>query len=188
MIDKFLLVEMISITLIFSVSLYFDLRYQRIPNSLCLIGFIAGIAVQTGFLGLSGVASALMGAGLAFALLFPLFMFRMIGAGDVKLMIAIGAFLTPQMLVWSLLYGLVFGLVSSVAIALYRFGLKRCIDLVFHYGKCLWYRVYIKPENGGLLKMQVPYAPALAFGWGWASWHSEDVQWLVSSLRYTWGV
>ncbi|QDP02069.1 prepilin peptidase [Thalassotalea sp. PS06] len=187
MIDKFLLTELIAIAIIFSIALYFDLRYQRIPNSLCLLGLITGIAVQFGFMGLNGVGSALLGAGLAFIILFPLYMFRLLGAGDVKLMIAIGAFLTPAMLVWSLLYGLVFGAISSIGIALYRFGFRRCIELVGHYAKCLWYRVYIKPDTPGLLKMQIPYAPALAFGWAFAAWHNDNVQWLISSLRYSWG-
>lgn len=72
------------------------MRYRRIPNWLTLAGILAGIAMNT-FLAWdspsrwSGLFFALKGMGLGFALYFALFAIRAMGAGDVKLMAAVGA-------------------------------------------------------------------------------------------------
>lgn len=66
-----------------------DLRTFRIPNRLTYGGAVAGLALSawTGH-ALSGIE----GLGLGLALLLPLWMLRVLGAGDVKLMGVVGAF------------------------------------------------------------------------------------------------
>lgn len=99
-----------------------DLRSRRIPNRLVLIGialaFIAhAIALGTGSVPLAGPAwwSPLAGLLSGFALLMPLNLLRATGAGDVKLMAMVGAFVgAPAVLVATLYTLLAGGLLSLV--------------------------------------------------------------------------
>ena len=70
-----------------------DVRYRRIPNWLTVAGVLVGRALN-GFLdqGRPGLfASSLLGLAIAFCLYFVLYALRAMGAGDVKLMAAVGA-------------------------------------------------------------------------------------------------
>jgi len=70
---------------------YSDWRRRRIPNWLTVSGFLLGIALNSIFSGWRGALESLEGAGLALGLLLPLVLLRGIGAGDWKLLGAVGA-------------------------------------------------------------------------------------------------
>lgn len=80
-----------------------DWRTRKIPNWLTVSGLVIGIAVHAWFGGWRGALISLEGAGLALAILLPLVMLRALGAGDWKLMGAIGALLGPIMMLFVLL-------------------------------------------------------------------------------------
>ena len=86
-----------------------DSRTRRIPNWLTVSGFLAGILVHGALGGWHAIRVTLEGAGLGLAILMPLVLLRALGAGDWKLMGALGALVGPQML-W-------FVLVASVLVA-----------------------------------------------------------------------
>ncbi|HEY1686659.1 MAG TPA: A24 family peptidase [Tepidisphaeraceae bacterium] len=73
-----------------------DWRYRRIANYLTLPLLAAGIA-RSFLHGTIGIEACWLGIGLGFAITFPLFAMRAIGGGDVKLLIALGAWLGPAM-------------------------------------------------------------------------------------------
>ena len=73
----------------------YDWRYRRIPNWLVLAGLIAGFACHCYVEGLAGLVTAAEGFGLAFVIYFVLHLLRGMGAGDVKLMAALGAIAGP---------------------------------------------------------------------------------------------
>jgi prepilin peptidase CpaA len=70
----------------------YDVRYRRIPNWLSISGVLTGLAMNT-FLyqGWPGVTHSLKGLMVGFGVYFLLYMLRAMGAGDVKLMGAVGA-------------------------------------------------------------------------------------------------
>jgi prepilin peptidase CpaA len=70
-----------------------DWRSRKIPNWLTVSGVVAGITLHSVLAGWHGALFALAGMGLAFAMLLPLVYLRALGAGDWKLMGAVGAFL-----------------------------------------------------------------------------------------------
>jgi prepilin peptidase CpaA len=73
----------------------YDLRFRRIPNWLNLSGIILGFGFNALLFQLSGTAKAGEGMLLAFAIYLPLYLLRGMGAGDVKLMAAVGALVGP---------------------------------------------------------------------------------------------
>jgi prepilin peptidase CpaA len=70
---------------------WMDWRSRRIPNWLTVSGIFVGLAVNAILGGWHGVFRSLEGASLALFLLLPLVLLRGFGAGDWKLMGAMGA-------------------------------------------------------------------------------------------------
>jgi prepilin peptidase CpaA len=72
---------------------YSDWRYRRIPNVLSLGAWVVGIVLlvfkQTSLLG-AAPSSALYGAGFGLLVTYPAYLMRKLGAGDVKLLVAMG--------------------------------------------------------------------------------------------------
>ena len=93
----------------------FDFRQKRVPNWLTFSGVLLGLAVNSFLFELPGLWLALQGLGLALLIYLPIYLLRGMGAGDVKLMAAIGAILGPAnwlgVLVLTSLFGALFGLI-----------------------------------------------------------------------------
>jgi prepilin peptidase CpaA len=96
----------------------FDARQRRIPNWLTLSGVLSGLALNTLLYAIPGLWMSLQGIGLALLIYFPLHALHALGAGDVKLMAAIGAFTGPAdwlaVFVLTALFG---GILALVVIA-----------------------------------------------------------------------
>lgn len=77
-----------------------DFLTKRIPNWWTFPAMVAGIAAQ-GWLGggIAGAGAAALGLGVGLALFLPLYIFGMMGAGDVKLLMAIGAWSNARFVV-----------------------------------------------------------------------------------------
>lgn len=69
-----------------------DLRRGKIPNALTVSGLIAGLALSSAA-GLGVLVGSVQAVALAFALGLALFAGRVLGGGDVKLLIALAAML-----------------------------------------------------------------------------------------------
>jgi prepilin peptidase CpaA len=74
-----------------AIVIYYDVRFRRIPNLVVVAALVAGLCINTSFLGFSGTLSSLKGLGLAFLPMFLMHIFGALGAGDVKLFAAVGA-------------------------------------------------------------------------------------------------
>jgi prepilin peptidase CpaA len=97
-----------------------DVTTRRIPNVLTF-GAVAGALLVRGVLfGTSGIIDASAGWLTGFILLFPLFFVRGLGAGDVKLVAALGAWFGPVDALWLALYTAVVGGVIGVGYSLAR--------------------------------------------------------------------
>jgi len=94
-----------------------DWRTRRIPNWLTVPGLVLGIAVNSLASGLTGAKESLLGAGLGLMLLLPFVLIRSLGAGDWKLVGALGAFLGPHRLITVLFLSiLIAGIMALVLI------------------------------------------------------------------------
>jgi len=73
------------------IAAIWDIRTRRIPNWLTLSGVILGVALNTFLFEIDGLWFSLKGLGVAFGVYFVLYLLHAMGAGDVKLMAAVGA-------------------------------------------------------------------------------------------------
>ena len=97
-----------------------DIRTRRIPNE--LTAAMAGVGVGLSATGVSGVplwASAL-GFAVGLLLMMPGHVLGATGAGDVKLMAAVGAILGPTMVVKAFLFTAIAGGVLAIIVAARR--------------------------------------------------------------------
>src|SRR5580692_2194139 len=103
-----------------AIAAVFDIRYRRIPNWLVLAGIIIGISWNVYSSGWSGLGRAAAGLGLGFVLYFPLWLLRARGAGDVKLLAAVGAITGPGNCFWIFLLTAILGGIIAVILLLFR--------------------------------------------------------------------
>lgn len=102
------------------VATVIDIKTRRIPNA--LTSGMAGVGIGLAATGLGGISlgAAAFGFVVGFALMLPGHALGATGAGDVKLMGAIGAIVGPGMVVNAFLFTAVAGGVLAVAVALRR--------------------------------------------------------------------
>ncbi|WP_076411311.1 prepilin peptidase [Shewanella sp. UCD-KL12] len=182
MIETQLTLQLILSGLFFTAAIIMDLYQEKIPNKLCLLAIFSGFAINAYYAQLAGVLMASFGFGLAFILLFPTFLFRILGAGDIKLMMGIGALMGPELLFSSIAYGIVAGAGTSLVLIIWKTGFRGLVKTLKRYWDCIYLQSYFKPEADEAAGQKVPYAPALAIGWLWAcSLNSE-----ILALYFNW--
>jgi prepilin peptidase CpaA len=81
-----------------------DLQSRRIPNYLVLITALSGLGFQFGVQGWPGLAQGLLGLGVGFILMIPFYLKGGMGAGDVKALAALGAWLSPLATLFLFIY------------------------------------------------------------------------------------
>jgi prepilin peptidase CpaA len=81
--------QTIGVLFLIAVAVFFDIRARRIPNWLILFALPFSLALQMKFHSAWPWAGGIL---VGFALLLPGYVFKQMGAGDVKLMAAVGAF------------------------------------------------------------------------------------------------
>jgi len=153
--------------IVLGVATFTDLRSRRIPNWLVLPFLVAGVAVSGCLQGWQGVGQSF--SGLALGMLIYGFLFWMggMGAGDVKLCAAIGAWIGPDQLFIALV---VTGMAGGIMVLCWAaFGgffkelFKGAGDLVFGWTK----RGNLRDPEAVVtnpLRRKMPYAPAIAIG------------------------
>lgn len=185
MADYQLLLQVVIAGVFFIFAIAMDLTTEKIPNWLCLLAIFFGFSINSYFAQLSGLMVSFVGFSLAFIILFPTFILKILGAGDIKLMMGIGALMGPQLLVWSIAYGIVAGAITSILLIIWKSGFSGCFKTLKRYWDCLYLRTYFKPEEGEAAGQRVPYAPALAIGWLWACSLNQDITHLYSSVSHS---
>ena len=114
-----------------------DVRTRRIPNVLTFGATIAALLFHVSTGGTSGLTTSVGGWMLGAALFFPVFALRGMGAGDVKLLAAVGAWLGPLPVVWVALVTTIAGgaiaLVVSLVHGYLRTALTNLLMLLMHW-------------------------------------------------------
>jgi prepilin peptidase CpaA len=155
-----------------------DVRSHRIPNKLVLVGVVLGLGLNgllPGGLGFNsevpggiGWLSALKGLALGIAVLLPIYLLRAMGAGDVKLMGMVGAFLGAGDLIGAVIATFIAGGVMALVVALWSRQLMNMLQNI----KLMLFGGLLKMNAGQLPTMndlpvsvaKLPYAVAITVG------------------------
>ena len=147
----------------------YDLRYRRVPNWLTFSGVLASIGLNTFLYEMPGLWISLKGMGLALLIYFPLYMLRGMGAGDVKLMAAVGAAAGWQNWLGVLFLTAIFGgLVAGVVVAT-RGRIRKTLQNMWFIILSLMHRQAPHEGNPELdvkseQAVRLPHAVPIAFG------------------------
>ena len=164
-----------------------DVRYHRIPNSFVFwgagLGILLNIFMPEGFgfasqlPGGVGFLRAMEGLAIGLAALLPMYLLRVMGAGDVKLMAMVGGFLGPEDVLGAILATFLAGGVLSLGYA-WKIGvLRRTLQNI----RFILYSSAVKIAGGNAPTLEdapetagkFPYAVAIAVGTlGYLAWKS----------------
>jgi prepilin peptidase CpaA len=108
-----------------------DLRTRRIPNMLTFGAALAALVFHGLSGGLSGLGSAAAGWIVGIAIFFAPFALGGMGAGDLKLLAALGAWLGPGLAVWLALYTGIAGGVMAIVVAFARGYLRQALSNIW---------------------------------------------------------
>ena len=112
MLGQFILAAIVSIG-----SGYNDLKVRRIPNLITLPGILSGFILNTVLSGFNGFKISLIGFLIGFCFFLVLYLIGGMGAGDVKLMGAIGAIMGYPLII----NVFIFTAISSLIIIIFMF-------------------------------------------------------------------
>lgn len=116
---------------------WIDFAQRRVPNWLNLTLILTGFAVQGFYSGWGGVGAGFQGLLVGFGLLIVPWTMHGMGAGDVKLMAAIGVWMGPLLTFYSFALGAVIGGVAAVVMILSTGRLHMaCTNLAIILTKC----------------------------------------------------
>ena len=144
-----------------------DVRQHRIPNWLTYPAMVVGLILRGVFFGWKGLGSAALGCLLLGGIMFVFYVVRAMGAGDVKLMGAIGALVGPSHGVVVLLATAIFGGIFALGYAAFRGRMRTtvknmCSVLLFHARTGLQAHPELNLDNPATLRL--PYGLAIAAG------------------------
>lgn len=154
------------------VACIFDVRSHRIPNRLVLTGIIGGVGLHAWYFDWQGTLTSASGLIVGGLILLPFYLVkvrgqRLMSAGDVKLMAAVGSFLGPLHVLLASGLTLAAGTLASVAYLLWH-------DALGHYLQRNWLTlktlllthqwIYVAPEQGDVTMQRFPYSLAIAAG------------------------
>jgi prepilin peptidase CpaA len=137
-----------------------DVRSRRIPNVLTFGAAAAAVVYQTVVGGANGLLDALGGWAVGVVMFLPFFWLRGMGAGDVKLLAALGAWLGPREAFWLAIHASLAGGVMAVALGActgYLGTALRNVWALLQY----WYLVGPRPMAG--MTLERSEAPRLAY-------------------------
>lgn len=97
----------------------------RVPNWITFPFIISGWVYSTAFYGLEGLGYSLLGTVVGLALLLPPYAIGGMGAGDVKLLAGVGAWMWAAHTWWAFVYTAIIGALLAVAMVAYKGAFKK---------------------------------------------------------------
>jgi prepilin peptidase CpaA len=166
-----------TLALALAAAMWHDIASRRIPNRLIVLGTLAAVAlhvfVQRGAglfqadAGGMGLLHSLAGFGVGLLLLLPFYALKTLGAGDVKLLAMVGAFVGAKAVLGVALLAMLAGGVLALLVALWSGQLLQVIKNLQHMLRVtssVGLAGIGQDANPGLTTGKLPYAIAIACG------------------------
>ncbi|WKZ18810.1 MAG: A24 family peptidase [Candidatus Jettenia sp. CY-1] len=164
--DLIELIPLLSLVIMLFIATFYDIRSHRIPNWLTFPAMATGLAFYTYTKGIPGLISSIEGLFLGIALFMPFYLAAGMGAGDVKLMGAVGGFLGMKgVFIASLGTALIGGIYAMILLAFHGY----LMETLKRYGAILKIFVltgrftYLPPEKKEKMPI-LAYGVAIALG------------------------
>ncbi len=160
------------LVLLLLVASWQDYCGYSIRNALVSAGALLGVALNTFLPAGIGILDSLAGCGIGLLLLLPFYIWRMMGAGDVKLMAMVGAFVGSNDILGAFLSTLIAGGLLALIVALHKGMLHRLLNnLTRIFIRMLWInKSRFLQDSSSVFKAtadsigKLPYAIAIAIG------------------------
>jgi prepilin peptidase CpaA len=144
-----------------------DVRSHRLPNLLTLPALLAALLLSPWLGGTSGPLEATVGALLGLALLVGPYAIGGVGAGDVKAVMALGAWIGPA----AMLGAVAWALIAAGGFGLVLLALRgELVDYARRWGRTLLLTLtsrrisYESPASGSVAASGIPFAVVLSLG------------------------
>lgn len=125
-----------------------DVKYHKLPNWLTAGGMAVGVVYHLVADGINGILFAFFGLLVGGGIFLILYVFKAIGAGDVKLFAAIGAFVGVKMVLYIMMYSIFFAGILAIIILLFtKTFMKKLTTAVFQLFGSLLSRDFRKLEE-----------------------------------------
>jgi prepilin peptidase CpaA len=151
---------------ILAIAAYIDWKDHRVPNWLTLSAWVFGVLFHTLLNGWSGLGASLLGTVVGFSTLIIPYALKGMGAGDVKLMASVGAWVgaavTWQAFLWIVIIG---GAMGVYSILRSREVVDR-VSVLLCAGKNMMSMSSLDAGMGASApkKILLPYGVPIAFG------------------------
>lgn len=143
---------------------YTDLKYRIVKNKVVAISIIVGISLNLIENGIQGLISSAIGVIIPFIVLFILFAIHAFGAGDIKLICAIGAIMGIDFVIDNFIFSVFVGFLMIVLSSMIdKNTLKRLKNFVLSIFNMFLSRTItdsISPKD----KKGIPFAVAIFIG------------------------
>jgi prepilin peptidase CpaA len=141
-----------------------DIRSYRIPNWLTFSAMALGLSIHSVLDGQHGLIIGLEGLGVGLGLFLVFYIMGGMGAGDVKLMAAVGSFLGPHGVLYAGVITMLLGGIYAVLTMVARYGFRDTLSRA-------WFLLttWTLPEISGVAAVshssyQLRYAMVIALG------------------------
>lgn len=157
----------ISVVTVVALACLWDVTRARIPNWLTFTAAAAAMAFHALAPQGHGAGAAVAGLVLGLAVFFPLFALRAMGAGDIKLLAALGAWLGWSDVLWVAVYASMTGGVLALVVMIVRGHLRQGLQNIQSL-LTFWWLSGLKPLPSVSLDdpraVRLPYAVPIAVG------------------------
>ncbi|MCM1386864.1 MAG: A24 family peptidase [Bacillus sp. (in: Bacteria)] len=110
-----------------------DFKHDRIDNVWILFGILSGLGFRIQEGGWYGVYGAVISMVIPFALLYPIFKIGALGAGDIKLFMAVGSFLQTESLLYVLICSFIIAALFSLMKMISESNFTKRMHYLFSY-------------------------------------------------------
>lgn len=140
-----MMMEASLILLVAGVAMIMDLCWMRVDNGWILCSLVSGLLFQVCSYGIQGVIRFVAGVTFPVMILGALFVFRMLGAGDIKVFCALGGFMGMKMIGKCILFSFFLGGGLSLIILLFYGDFYQRIHYFINYFQELFQTRKVRP-------------------------------------------